>query len=67
MKRTKIKIKRIVSPDGKVVAEARSVTSVSSDNESVINNSVTVEIGSSSCSSYSYTSTCQEVEFEDFF
>lgn len=48
-----VAIKRIVSSDGKVIAESKSIATVSGNGESEINQSVSVNIssgGSSSCS-----------------
>jgi hypothetical protein len=46
----KVMIKRIVSPDGKVIAEAKSVVIASGDGKSEISQSVSVNISSGSSS-----------------
>ncbi len=54
----RVVIKRIVSPDGKIVAEAKSVATVSGDNQSQINQTVSVKISSGKrCSSHSTSSS----------
>ncbi|MBW4610468.1 MAG: hypothetical protein KME22_25460 [Hassallia sp. WJT32-NPBG1] len=52
-------IKRIVSPDGKIVAEAKSVAAASGDNQSEISQSVSVHVssGNNSCRSFSTSSS----------
>ena len=64
MNRSRVVIQRIVSPGGKIVAEAKSTASTLGDGESVVSQSVTVTISSgnysyssSSCSSSSTTSS----------
>jgi hypothetical protein len=60
MSRYRVVIQRVVSPDGKIIAEAKSVviTSSASDIESTTNQSVTVKTSSSnSCSSSSTSSS----------
>ena len=49
----KVVVKRIVSPDGKVIAEAKSVVEASGDDRGEISQSVSVK-GSSANSSSSY-------------
>ncbi len=46
MARYQVVIKRIVSPDGKVIAEAKSVATASGDNHSQISQTVSVNISS---------------------
>lgn len=53
MSQKKVVFKRIVSPDGKSVAEAYSEVNVSDESKSTIHQSVTVKISSSSSSSSS--------------
>jgi len=62
----KVIVKRVISPDEKIVAEAKSVAIVSGDNESTINQDATIEISfgrscsrSYSSSSVSRASTCR--------
>jgi hypothetical protein len=59
MARYQVVIKRIVSPDGKIIAEAKSVATASGDNQSHINQSVSVHVssGNNSCSSFSTSSS----------
>ncbi|MBW4450457.1 MAG: hypothetical protein KME38_27420 [Spirirestis rafaelensis WJT71-NPBG6] len=59
MARYQVVIKRIVSPDGKIIAEAKSVAAASGDNQSHINQSVFVNVssGNNSCSSFSTSSS----------
>jgi hypothetical protein len=57
MARHKVVIKRIVSPDGKVVAEAKSVVATSDNNESEINQTVSVNISSGASSSTHFRSS----------
>jgi len=59
MARYQVVIKRIVSPDGKIIAEAKSVAIASGDNQSHINQSVSVHVssGHNSCSSFSTSSS----------
>lgn len=57
MIRSKVLIQRIVSSDGKSVAEAKSVVITSDESESTINQCVTVEVCSGNrCSSRSTSS-----------
>ena len=53
----KVLIERIVSPDGKSIAEAHSIASVSGDSERKISQTVTVKISSGSSFSSSSTSS----------
>ena len=58
MSYTKVVIQRLISPDGKVIAEAKSTVSISGGSESTVNQSVTVKVSSSnSCSSSSSSSS----------
>ena len=57
MIRSKVVIQRIVSPDGKVTAEAKSVVITSSNIESTTDQSVTVKISSSNSSTSSFSSS----------
>ncbi|BAY44645.1 hypothetical protein SAMD00079811_22460 [Scytonema sp. HK-05] len=59
MARYQVVIKRIVSADGKIIAEAKSVATASVDNQSHINQSVSVDVssGNNSCSSFSTSSS----------
>lgn len=58
----KVVTRRIILPDGRIMAEARSVVVISSDSESLTDQSATVEVSSnssrssSSASSYSSSS-----------
>jgi hypothetical protein len=53
-----IVIKRIISTDGKIIAEAKSVAQVSSDSQSEISQNVSVNISSgNSSSSYAKSSS----------
>lgn len=60
MSHTRVFVKRMVSPDGKVIAEAKSVVTISGDQESTIDQTVSVNISSDSnsfsCSSSSVAS-----------
>ncbi|MEG4421664.1 hypothetical protein QUA70_24205 [Microcoleus sp. LAD1_D5] len=47
----KVVVKRIVSPDGKVIAEAKSVVEVSGDDRGEISQSVSVKVSSANSSS----------------
>jgi hypothetical protein len=49
-------IKRLISPDGKVIAEARSLVITSDDNGSHIQQSVTVDVSANSSFSRSQSS-----------
>ncbi len=51
-------VKRIVSPDGKVIAEARSISIVAENNPGNTNLSASVSISSHSVSSSSSSSSC---------
>jgi hypothetical protein len=51
MTRRQVLIKQIISNDGKIIAEAKSVTEVSNDSQNEINQSVSVNISSGSSSS----------------
>ncbi len=57
----KVVIKRIVSRDGKIIAEAKSLATVSGDNQTEISQTVSVNISSghssSSCSTSSSSSS----------
>lgn len=58
MANSKVVIKKIISPDGKVIAEAKSVAITSDGGEGTINQTVVVKIsqdGNSSSSSSSST------------
>ncbi len=61
MSRSRVVFQRVVSPDGKVIAEAKSTASASGDSDSAVSQSVTVKISSgksySSSSSSSSAST----------
>ncbi len=50
MERDQVVVKRIVSPDGKIIAEAKSVAKASGDDESKITQSVSVNISSGNSS-----------------
>ncbi|KAB8333298.1 hypothetical protein SD80_015780 [Scytonema tolypothrichoides VB-61278] len=60
MKREQVVVKRIVSPDGKVIAEIKSFVKASGDGQSQINQSVSVKVSSDknfrSSSQYSFHS-----------
>lgn len=57
MSHARVFIKRIISPDGKIVAEAKSMAIASADRESTTSQVVTVNISSgNSCSSSSASS-----------
>lgn len=58
MSRSKVVIQRVISPDGKIIAEAKSTAITSDDSESTVSQSVTVKVssGNSSCSSSSISS-----------
>ena len=51
MVRSKVVVQRIVSPDGKLIAEAKSVVITSSNNESLTHQAVSVTVSSSNSSS----------------
>jgi hypothetical protein len=54
----KVVVKRIVSPDGKVIAEAKSVVEASGDDRGEISQSVSVKVSSAnSSSSYAKSSS----------
>lgn len=53
MEQEQVIVKRIVSPDGKVVAEVKSVAKASGDGQSEISQSVTVNVSSENNSSRS--------------
>lgn len=55
MTRYQVVIKRIVSPDGKIIAEAKSVATVFSSNESEISQTVFVNVSSGQNSSISHS------------
>ena len=58
MTQRKVVVKRIVSPDGKVIAEAKSVVQTSGDDEAEISQSVSVQVSSgNSSSSYAKSSS----------
>ncbi|WP_414586313.1 hypothetical protein [Scytonema sp. PCC 10023] len=58
MARYQVVIKRIVSPDGKIVAEAKSIATASDDSQSEIHQTVSVNISSgNSCSARSTSSS----------
>ncbi|MGI2901843.1 MULTISPECIES: hypothetical protein [Tolypothrichaceae] len=69
MTQHKVVVKRIVSPDGKVIAEAKSVVQTSGDDEGEISQSVSVHVSSgNSSSSYANssstsTSSCSSSSF----
>jgi hypothetical protein len=50
MARYQVFIKRTVSPDGKIIAETKSVVATSDNNQSQISQSVSVKVSSSTCS-----------------
>ncbi|MEG4519546.1 MULTISPECIES: hypothetical protein [unclassified Microcoleus] len=52
----KVVVKRIVSPDGKVIAEAKNVVEASGDDRGAISQSVSVKVSSANSSS-SYVKT----------
>ncbi len=59
VKQYRVVVKRIVSPDGKIIAEAKSVAKASGYDESEIRQSVSVNISSSSsCRGYVQSSSC---------
>jgi hypothetical protein len=51
MTRYQVVVKRIVSPDGKVVAETKSIVATSDNNEGEISQSVSVNVSSGNSSS----------------
>ena len=53
MSRSRDLFQRIISPDGKIIAEAKSTAFASDDSESTVSQSVTVKISGNSCSSSS--------------
>ncbi|MEG4045520.1 hypothetical protein [Microcoleus sp. Pol17_C1] len=53
----KVVVKRLVSPDGKVIAEAKSVVEASGDDRGEISQSVSVKVSSNSSSSYAKSSS----------
>lgn len=59
MSRSRVVIQRLISQDGKVIAEAISTTSASGDSGSTVSQSVTVKVssGNKSCSSSSASSS----------
>ncbi len=58
MSQKKVIFKRVISPDGKIIAEAYSEVNVSDGSQGVIQQSVTVNVSSgSSCSSSSASSS----------
>ena len=58
MSHARVVIQRVISPDGKVIAEAKSTVSTSGGSENTVNQSVTVKVSSgSSCSSSSSSSS----------
>lgn len=57
MSHARVFIKRIVSPDGKIVAEAKSTVITSGDQQSKSSQTVTVNISGNSCSSSSSSSS----------
>lgn len=58
MEQYRVVVKRIVSPDGKIIAEAKSVVKASGDGESKIDQNVSVNISGSSCIGYVQSSSC---------
>lgn len=58
MTQRKVVVKRIVSPDGKVITETKSIVETSGDSEDKISQSVSVKV-SSGHSSSSSSSTCR--------
>jgi len=59
----KVVVKRIVSPDGKVIAEAKSVVIISDNQQSHIQQSVSVEVSANSCCSRSQSSASVSTNF----
>ena len=57
MIKAKVIVKRIISPDERIVAEAKSVALASGDNESTISQDITVEISAGNSCSSSYSSS----------
>ncbi|MGI8500316.1 MAG: hypothetical protein ACR2LR_04155 [Hassallia sp.] len=57
MARYEVVIKRIVSPDSKMIAEVKSVATASGDNQGEIRQTVSVNISSSTSSSSSSSSS----------
>ena len=54
----KVVVKRIVSPDGKVIAEVKSIVTTSDNNQTEMNQNVSVKVSaSSSSSSYAKSSS----------
>jgi len=60
-KSKKVVIRRVVSPDGKIVSEVKNVVTTSDEGEETVDQTVSVEVNSNSSSSssstYSYSST----------
>lgn len=59
MTKSKVVIQKIISPDGQVIAEAKSVTSTSSEDEGTVHQTVVVRVSQdgNSCSSSSSSSS----------
>lgn len=66
MNQYKVIVKRVVSPNGKIIAETKSVVAVSSDGESEMSQSVSVEVSSTNNSiSSSKSSSSSRVNQQD--
>ncbi|MUG93680.1 hypothetical protein F7734_15130 [Scytonema sp. UIC 10036] len=57
MNRYKVVIKRIVSSDGKIIAEAKNIVATSDNNQSEITQSVSVNVSSGTSSSSCFSSS----------
>lgn len=59
MTKSKVVIQKIISPDGRVIAEAKSVASTSNEDEGTVNQTVVVRVSQDgrSCSSSSSSSS----------
>jgi hypothetical protein len=61
MSHSRVFTRRVVSPDGKTVAEVKSVVTTSGDGQNTVDQTVTVEVSSgssfSNSSTYSYSSS----------
>ncbi len=57
MAKRKIIIKRIVSPDGRIIAESRSEVSVSGDDDGTVEQIVSVEVNAEGASSKSISAS----------
>jgi hypothetical protein len=63
MTQQKVVVKRIVSPDGKVIAESKSVVETSGDGDGETSQSISVNVSSSnSSSSYARSSSRAPVQ-----